>query len=131
MVQMGCSGLNIEDYLSASEMEHKRYCENKAGDFLDCSRAEGCLIENGQCKLNISKSLGSAYLNGGFGFGKLCLDHEFTRLILMFLFPPAYVYLRESQRGFIDKGAIIKSIIYTSLFYIPGLIHALQYKHSL
>ena len=126
----GCSGLDIKDYFSKSEMEHHRYCNRHGANFFECIRSEGCMIQNGQCVLNIGQSLGSAYINGGFGFGKLCLDHEFTRLILMFLFPPAYVYLKESERGFADKRAIILSIIYTSLFYVPGLIHALQYKHS-
>jgi uncharacterized membrane protein YqaE (UPF0057 family) len=126
----GCSGLEIRNYYSKSEMEHDNYCTNNDPNLFDCIRSEGCMIENGVCKLNVGKSLGSAYINGGFGFGKLCLDHEFTRLILLFLFPPAYVYLKESKRGFTDKRSIILSVIYTSLFYVPGLIHALQYKHS-
>ena len=124
----GCSGLSIFNYLSRSELEHHKYCMRQSS--WNCSRPEGCVMQDGKCVLNVGKSLGSAYINGGFGFGKLCLDHEFTRLILMFLFPPAYVYVKESKRGFKDKSQIVKSIIYTFLFYIPGLIHALQYKQN-
>jgi len=124
----GCSGLSINNYLSKSENDHLNYCKNKSRH--GCLGSEGCKWENGTCNLNLNKSLGSAYINGGFGFGKLCLDHEFTRLIIMFIFPPAYIFLREKQNGFKNKREIILSFIYTSLFYIPGLIHALQYKHS-
>tara|TARA_B100001093_G_scaffold396266_1_gene383332 strand:+ start:222 stop:611 length:390 start_codon:yes stop_codon:yes gene_type:complete len=124
----GCSGLSINNYLSKSEREHLNYCNGKS--IHECIRPEGCVWQDDKCELNLNKSLGAAYLNGGFGFGKLCLDHEFTRLIIMFVFPPAYVFLKEQQKGFTNKRAIILSLIYTSLFYIPGLIHALQYKHS-
>jgi uncharacterized membrane protein YqaE (UPF0057 family) len=123
-----CSGLSINNYLSKSERKHLAYCNGKSLD--DCVGAEGCIWKAGKCDLSINDSLGAAYINGGFGFGKLCLDHEFTRLILMFLFPPAYIYLKESQTGFKKKREIILSFIYTSLFYIPGLMHALQYKHG-
>jgi uncharacterized membrane protein YqaE (UPF0057 family) len=124
----GCSGLSINNYLSNSERQHLNYCNSKSK--YECIRPEGCVWENGKCELNLNKSLGAAYLNGGFGFGKLCLDHEFTRLIIMFIFPPAYIFIKERQNGFKNKRAIILSLIYTSLFYIPGLVHALQYKHS-
>ena len=124
----GCSGLSINSFLSKSEREHLNYCNQKPRE--ECARPEGCIWQNEKCELNLNKSLGSAYINGGFGFGKLCLDHEFTRLIIMFIFPPAYIFLKEKQIGFKNKRAIILSFIYTSLFYIPGLIHALQYKHS-
>jgi uncharacterized membrane protein YqaE (UPF0057 family) len=129
MSGIGCSGLSINNYLSKSEREHLTYCNGKSSAW-DCVGAEGCVWDGTKCNLNLNKSLGAAYINGGFGFGKLCLDHEFTRLILMFLFPPAYIYLKESQTGFKKKREIILSFIYTSLFYIPGLMHALQYKHG-
>ena len=70
-------------------------------------------------------------MTGGFGFGKLCLDKEFTRLILLFLFPPLYIIVKEREKGFPNKSEIILSFIYTSIFYIPGVIHALVYKHTI
>jgi len=129
-----CSTLSINDYLSKSEYEHLKHCNNYTSNY-ECIKPEGCswddsLPSGKKCTLNLNKTLGGAYMNGGFGFGKLCLDHEFSRLIIMFIFPPAYIFLKEKQRGFENKRAIILSFIYTSLFYIPGLIHALQYKHS-
>ena len=131
MTKKGCSGLDISNYYSLSERKHSNHCLSKKSS-LDCIRPEGCIWDDSdeKCKLNVADTLGSAYINGGFGFGKLCLDRELTRLILMFLFPPLYVFLSERDRGFVNKREIILNLIYTSLFYIPGLIHALQYKHT-
>ena len=141
----GCSGVSKDKYLSKSEKEHQRHCESREGPFhhmKPCSSAEGCVYEHeyggfiggfaggGKCKLNTGETLSSAYINGGFGFGKLCLSKEFTRLILMLLFPPSYVFIKEWEKGFTNKGAIIMSFIYTCIFYFPGLIYTLMYKHG-
>lgn len=144
MVLKGCSGVSRDKFLSKSEKEHKAYCESRKGPyhpFKACLNAEGCKYEHkyggmiggitggGTCKLNMGGSLSNAYINGGFGFGKLCLSREFTRLILLILFPPFYVFLNEKENGFKNKGAIVMSFIMTCFFYFPGLIHGLMYKH--
>ena len=131
MVLEGCSGLSRNDYLSKSEKEHLEYCKSRGRPFdfnRACLTAEGCKYVNGSCTLNVGGSLSNAYINGGFGFGKLCLSREFTRLILLILFPPFYIFLNEKETGFKNKGALIMNFILTCLFYFPGLIHALMYK---
>lgn len=130
MVLEGCSGLSRNDYLSKSEKEHLKYCEGKKKNPFECSTSEGCKIVNGNCTLNVGGTLSNSYINGGFGFGKLCLSREFTRLILLILFPPFYIFLNEKENGFKNKGALIMNFILTCLFYFPGLIHALMYKHN-
>ena len=132
----GCSGISKDKYLSKSERAHKEYCEDKSTGysvFNTCSRAEGCKIgkdENGEekCLLNVGDSLSNAYINGGIGFGKLCLSREFTRVILLLLFPPLYVFLNERENDFKNKSAILMSFILTCIFYFPGLIYTLMYK---
>ena len=131
MVLEGCSGLSRNDYLSKSEKEHHNYCKGRGHPLHPinaCKNAEGCKYVGGRCELNVGGSLSNSYINGGFGFGKLCLSREFTRLILLILFPPLYVFLNEKETGFKNKGAIIMSFIMTCLFYFPGLIYALIYK---
>ncbi len=128
----GCTNETIDKYYSSSERVHEAYCKSKNTPYDPmnaCSTAEGCIYLNDECQLNSGKTLASAYINGGFGFGKLCLSKEFTRLILLILFPPLYIFVNEQETGFKNKMTILKSFVYTCLFYFPGLIHALMYKH--
>tara|TARA_A100001035_G_scaffold242649_1_gene209285 strand:+ start:82 stop:507 length:426 start_codon:yes stop_codon:yes gene_type:complete len=135
----GCTNVNKSDFLSKSEKKHEEYCKfvdpatgerrGSPTSWNPCSKAEGCIWEDGECKLNVGGSLSNAYINGGFGFGKLCLSKEFTRLIILIIFPPAYVIINENETGFKNKGAIIMSFVMTCLFYFPGLIYTLMYKH--
>jgi uncharacterized membrane protein YqaE (UPF0057 family) len=146
----GCSGLKIDKYFNRNERKHDTFCKKKNHPYhwdRPCSTSEGCVWDNSRwingscpdadstdpnkcCSLDTNSTLAGSYINGGFGFGKLCLDRELTRLILMIIFPPLYVILSEYERGFKNKGAIIMNFILTSLFYIPGLIHALVYKQD-
>lgn len=135
MTVEGCSGLNVSTYFNKSEKKHDSYCKDREHPFhydKPCSTSEGCVYdwESESCSLDTNSTLAGAYLNGGFGFGKLCLDREFTRLILMILFPPLYIILSEYERGFTNKSAILMNFILTSIFYVPGLIHALVYKDN-
>ena len=130
-----CSGLNINSYFNRNERKHDSYCSGRNMPLhwdKPCSTSEGCVYNwsTGTCSLDTNTTLAGAYINGGFGFGKLCLDREFTRLILMFIFPPIYVILSEYDRGFPNKKAILMNFILTSFFYVPGLIHALVYKDN-
>ena len=128
-----------DSFLTKSKLRHKNYCESKEIPFHPlngCKGSEGCSYDwkTEKCTLDYggekNSSLAATYLNGGFGFGKICMDREFTRVILLFLFPPLYVYLYERENGFEHYGEIILSAVYTYIFYVPGLIHALMYKHK-
>ena len=123
--------LNPRDFLTKKDKQHDTYCKPKTQ--WDCDPAEGCRWSGSSCELNTQTDLGSSYLNGGIGFGKLCLDRQVTRLMLMFVYPPLYIFLEEKERTdkpFANMRAIILCFIYTCMFYFPGLIYALRYKHS-
>ena len=132
--------LNPIDFLNDKDKQHQRFCEstNKRGKpktQWNCDQAEGCSWESDikKCKLNTHTDLASSYLNGGIGFGKLCLDRQVTRMMIMFVYPPLYIFLEEKERTdkpFANMRAIILSFIYTCMFYFPGLIYALKYKHT-
>ena len=124
--------LNPIDFLNEKDKQHKRFCESKTQ--WNCDPAEGCAWDPvKKCTLNTHTDLASSYLNGGIGFGKLCLDRQVTRLMIMFVYPPLYIFLEEKERTdkpFTNIRAIILSFIYTCMFYFPGLIYALKYKHT-
>ena len=125
--------LNPRDFLTKKDKQHDRYCAGKT--IGNCSYAEGCFWDGGssKCSLNTYTDLASSYLNGGIGFGKLCLDRQVTRLMIMFVYPPLYIFLEEKERTdkpFANMRAIILCFIYTCMFYFPGLIYALKYKHT-
>jgi len=138
---------SLKNYWTIYDKKHNKYC-NAAGEKFGeifCSPAEGCLWDNDaagtdiepSCVLNSKPHLGNVYINGGFGFGKLCLDNNFTRFILLITYPPLYIYIMEkekskqqSQNGKyvpMNIKAIILCFIYTCMFYFPGLIYGMYY----
>ena len=81
------------------------------------------------------------FMNGGMGYGKLCIPKILVDLILIIVFPPLYVithqlenYFKESSdkkiTDHLDMGQIIMSLIFTSCFYFPGFIHALHFMKN-
>lgn len=58
---------------------------------------------------------------------KICYPKSFFDTILAVLFPPLYVIIHEYRKTpkFKDLSNIIQNIILTSMFYIPGLMHAM------
>jgi uncharacterized membrane protein YqaE (UPF0057 family) len=77
------------------------------------------------------------FMNGGMGYGKLCIPKILVDLILIIVFPPLYVITHQLENYFkedsdkkitdhLDMGQIIMSLVYTSCFYFPGFIHALH-----
>ena len=132
--------LTPTNFLNKKDKQHKRFCEssNRRGEpkkKRNCNPAEGCSWnpETQKCSLNIHTDLASSYMNGGIGFGKLCLDRQVTRMMIMFVYPPLYIFLEEKERTdkpFANMRAIILCFIYTCIFYFPGLIYALKYKHT-
>lgn len=63
---------------------------------------------------------------GGFGFGPICFPSYILKLVVAIVFPPLAVFLDEMNRGFRDISRIIISIVLTSFFYFPGLLHAIS-----
>ena len=64
-------------------------------------------------------------MNGGFGMGTVCLPIYLPRMIITIIFPPLGIILEQNEKGWPEPTKIITSIILTSCFYFPGLIHAL------
>ena len=132
----------IKDYYTKDDDKHQDYCDS-IGNELECSPAEGCIwrkgegyaITDGKCELNSEYHLGNVYINGGFGFGKLCLDNNFSRFVLLLVYPPLYIYVMEKQYADTNKKTIqykpiILCFIYTSMFYFPGLLYGMYYMFT-
>jgi len=75
-------------------------------------------------------NLADAVFSGGLGYGKVCVPTSLTDFILMIVYPPAYVFLLQKKNGFNNIKQIFISVILTSLFYFPGLVHALYLKNN-
>ena len=60
-------------------------------------------------------------------FNKICYPKSLFDTIIAVLFPPLYVIIHEYRKTpkFKDMSNIIQNIILTSMFYIPGLMHAM------
>lgn len=64
-------------------------------------------------------------MDGGFGFGTICLPTYLPRLLFTIIFPPIAITMEQFANGFKQPTKIITSIILTAMFYFPGLIHGL------
>jgi uncharacterized membrane protein YqaE (UPF0057 family) len=65
-------------------------------------------------------------MDGGLGYGTICIPANITRYIIMVVFPPLSVFLDEWNNGFKRIDKIIINFILTAMFYFPGLLHALS-----
>lgn len=72
-----------------------------------------------------------AIFEGGLGYGKICVPNILSDFMLMIVYPPAYIILLEKRNEFKNIGKIILSFILTSLFYFPGLLHAIHEKYAM
>ena len=68
-------------------------------------------------------------MNGGFGYGKVCIPDELPQIILAVLFPPFSIL----WNWYIGIYSIWKTIykfivclVLTMCFYVPGLIYAIN-----
>jgi uncharacterized membrane protein YqaE (UPF0057 family) len=74
---------------------------------------------------------------GGLGYGNICLPTHLFRVLATILFPPLGIIIKHIN--FIDMfpwvditqiilniADLIKSLLLTSFFYIPGLIYSLN-----
>ena len=64
------------------------------------------------------------FLYGGMGNGTICIPRFFPDILMVILFPPLAVFIQQYRAGFPDVKQIVISLILTSCFYFPGLLHA-------
>ena len=68
-------------------------------------------------------------MNGGFGYGKVCIPDELPQIILAVIFPPFSILWNWYIGLYTIWTTIYKFIIclvLTMCFYIPGLIYAIN-----
>lgn len=64
---------------------------------------------------------------GGICFAKLLFDQ-----IMAVIFPPLYVFCHEYRKTpkFKNVLNIFKNLILTSMFYVPGMMHAMYLMYN-
>ena len=70
------------------------------------------------------------FMNGGLGYGKLCIPSKIVDLISIIVFPPLYVLIFQFKTQKYDMTQVITNLILTTCFYFPGFIHALYIKSN-
>ncbi len=75
-------------------------------------------------------TLSDAIFQGGLGYGKVCVPTSLVDYVMMILYPPAYIFFVQKDKGFTNIWQILVSFVLTSLFYFPGLIHAIYTKYN-
>ena len=68
-------------------------------------------------------------LNGGFGYGKICIPDELPQIILAVIFPPLSIIWNWYVGLYSIWQTIYKftiCLLLTMFFYIPGLIYAIN-----
>lgn len=67
-------------------------------------------------------------MSGGMNSSPICFPKELGSMILILLFPPLFVFMKElkGKPPFNNFGRIIINFILTSMLYFPGLIHAMS-----
>lgn len=65
--------------------------------------------------------------NGGMNSSPVCIPSQLRDIVIMVIYPPAYVFINEmySSKPF-DIANVIISFVLTCLFYFPGLFHSLN-----
>jgi uncharacterized membrane protein YqaE (UPF0057 family) len=89
-----------------------------------CKQEQDALKTNGKIKLS------EAIFEGGLGYGKICIPTSLSDFVMMILYPPAYIFFVQKDQDFANFWQIVISFFLTSLFYFPGLIHALYTKYN-
>ena len=86
-------------------------------------------MSNRDCTKYKKKSLGETFVTGGLWYGTICIPKLLEDLIIMIIFPPLFVFLKQKEKNFNNINLIIKNFLLTCLFYFPGLIHAIFIKN--
>ena len=71
-------------------------------------------------------SLYDKMMYGGIGYGSFCVPKELPSYIILIIFPPLFVFIKELNNGFKRFDRVIINFVLTSLFYFPGLLHGLS-----
>ena len=64
--------------------------------------------------------------------GSFCYPADLKDIILMVLFPPLWVLLKEihSKKPLTNIMRVVFNFLFTSFFYFPGLMHAMMIFRS-
>ena len=67
-------------------------------------------------------------MSGGVNEGSLCIPYNILDFIMIVIFPPLWVFIKElkSDNPMSNFIRIFICFILTSLFYFPGLMYALN-----
>ena len=82
------------------------------------------------CVKENNKSITDALIDGGLGYGKICIPSKIVDLISIIVFPPLYVFIYQLKTKKYDMVQVITNLILTTCFYFPGFIHALYIKSN-
>ena len=89
-----------------------------------------CKAEVDAARINGQPTLKDAIFEGGLGYGKLCVPTSLNDFVMIVLYPPAYIFFVQKDKGFKNIWQVLLSFILTSFFYFPGLIHAIYIKYG-
>ncbi len=66
--------------------------------------------------------------HGGMNQQPICVPSVLGPMIMCLVFPPLYVIVHEIRKGLGQQNIynIFASLILTSMFYFPGLIHGMN-----
>ena len=62
--------------------------------------------------------------------GSICAPAILFDQIMAIIFPPLYVFVHEYRKGFKDVLNIFKSLMLTSMFYVPGMMNAMYLMYN-
>ena len=83
------------------------------------------------CKTKPKKRIIDVMIDGGFGYGKICIPEKIVDMIIIIICPPLYVFLYQSKQPKFNITPIITNLILSSCLYFPGFIHAFNIKSKM
>ena len=78
-----------------------------------------------KCVNKGNTNLADQFINGGIGYGSICMPDSLLDMIIVIIFPPMYVILYQIKQKKMNMGQLILNFVLTSFFYFPGFIHAM------
>ncbi len=67
------------------------------------------------------------FVHGGIGESSYCIPKQIKDIILILIYPPAYIFLIEyrNKKGF-NISHVMVCFVLTCCFYFPGVIYAMS-----